>query len=321
MDILIAVGVFAVVLLLIEAGYFTLKKFGGPEKKAVKKRLRTLSASKIESDEIDILRKKLLSEIPWLNRFLLRLGWTDRLNRLLEQANVKYPLGFYILLTLFFAFSAFLGTFSLTSNYLLILLATVISGMIPFFYVYIKKRQRMAKFQRQLPEALDLVARALRAGHAFTGGLKMVAEEMGDPIGTEFDKTLDEINFGIGVPEALKGLSNRVDCRDLKFFVISVILQRETGGNLSEILDNIAYLIRERFNLYGRVRSLSAQVRLSAAILVALPFAMALILFLINPEYIMTLGRDPIGRIMVVFALVMMVIGIFVMKRIITIRV
>lgn len=309
------------VLLLLEAGYFALKTMRGPEKKAVKKRLRTLSASGIEDESIDILRKKMLSEIPWFNRLLLYLGWTDRLNRLLEQSNVKYPLGFYILLTLLLAFAGFLISSWLSSNYLLIILATVIPGMAPFFYVYMKKRERMGKFQRQLPEALDLIARALRAGHAFTGGLKMVAEEMGDPVGTEFDKTLDEINFGIGVPEALKGLSNRVDCSDLKFFVISVIIQRETGGNLAEILNNIAHLIRERFKLYGRVRALSAQGRLSAAVLIVLPFVMALVLYLINPEYIGTLATDPIGRILAFFALIMMVVGILVMKRIVAIRV
>ena len=179
----------------------------------------------------------------------------------------------------------------------------------------------MEKFQKQLPDALDFIARALRAGHAFTGGLKMVADEMGDPVGTEFDKTLDEINFGIGIPEALKGLSNRVDCPDLKFFVISVIIQRETGGNLAEILDNIAHLIRERFKLFGRIRVLAAQGKLSAAILVALPFVVALGLSFVNPKYIGTLSTDPLGRILVIFALIMMAFGVFVMRRLIAIKV
>jgi tight adherence protein B len=321
MDIIIGIGIFIVVLLLIEAAYFSLRTSRGPEKKAVKRRLRTLSVSKIEDESIDILQKKFLSEIPWFNRLLLSFNWTGRLNRLLEQANVKYPLGVYILLTFLLAFAGLLVSSWLTSNYLIIIPVTVILGMIPFFYVYTKKKRRMDKFQRQFPEALDLVARALRAGHAFTGGLKMVADEMGDPVGTEFDKTLNEINFGIGIPEALKGLSNRVDCPDLKFFVISVIIQRETGGNLAEILDNIAHLIRERFKLFGHIRVLAAQGKLSATILIGLPFVVAIVLSFINPKYIGTLSTDPIGRILVIFALIMMIFGVFVMRRIIAIKV
>jgi tight adherence protein B len=321
MDILITIGIFIVVLLLIEGAYFAIRTLRRPEKKAVKKRLRTLSASGIEDESIDILRKKLLSQIPWFNRLLLSFNWTDKLNRLLEQADTKYPLGIYILLTILLALAGLLVSSWLTSNYLIVIPATVVLGMIPFFYVYTKKKRRMDKFQRQLPEALDLVARALRAGHAFTGGLKMVADEMGDPVGTEFDKTLDEINFGVGIPEALKGLSNRVYCPDLKFFVISVIIQRETGGNLAEILDNLSYLIRERFKLFGRIRVLSAQGRLSAAILIALPFVVALGLSFVNPKYIETLSTDPIGRILVICALIMMTFGVLVMKRMIAIKV
>src|SRR4030042_5828019 len=211
MDILIGIGIFIVVLLLIEGAYFAIRTLKGPEKKVVKKRLRTLSASGIEDESIDILRKKLLSKIPWFNRLLLSFNWTDRLNVLLEQANIKRPLGVFVLLTFLLAFAGLLISSWLTSNYLIVIPATVILGMIPFFYVYTKKKRRMDKFQRQFPEALDLVARALRAGHAFTGGLKMVADEMGDPVGPEFDKTLTEINFGIEFPEALKNLTDRVD--------------------------------------------------------------------------------------------------------------
>jgi len=194
-------------------------------------------------------------------------------------------------------------------------------GMAPFFYISVKKRRRMEKFQRQLPDALDLIARALKAGHAFTGGLRMVADELGDPIGTEFEKTLNEINFGVGIPEALKNLPNRVDCPDLKFFITSVIIQRETGGNLAEILTKLGYLIRERFKLQNRVQVLSAEGKLSAIILITIPFFIALALTILNPAYIRSLFIDPIGKVLVAFALVMMVIGILVMKRMIKIKV
>ncbi len=179
----------------------------------------------------------------------------------------------------------------------------------------------MAKFQEQLPDALDLIARALKAGHAFSGGLRMVAEEFGDPVGTEFRKTLDEINFGVGVDQAMKNLARRVDCADLQFFVVSVIIQRETGGNLAEILEKIAALVRERFKLYGKVRTLAAEGKLSAIILIALPFLIAFYFFLIQPEYISLLFRDPIGIAMLAGASIMMVIGVLMMRKMIQIRV
>jgi tight adherence protein B len=194
-------------------------------------------------------------------------------------------------------------------------------GILPFLYISYKRKKRIQKFERQLPDAMELIARALKAGHDFASGLKMVAEEFGDPIGTEFDKTVNEINFGVGVAEALKNLPKRIDCPDFKFFIISVILQRESGGNLAEILGKIAYLIRERFKLQNRVQVLAAEGKLSAIILIAIPFVIAFALTLLNPEYIKTLVIDPIGKILVTFAFLMMIIGIFVMKKMIQIKV
>ncbi len=154
----------------------------------------------------------------------------------------------------------------------------------------------MAKFERQLPEGLDLIARSLRAGHAFTLGMRMAADEYDDPLGPELKLALDEINFGISVEEALKDLAERIDCPDLRYFIVSVILQRETGGNLAEILENISSLIRERFKFRGKVKALSAEGKLSAIILLALPFFVFLALRFTSPEYIETLFTDPIGK-------------------------
>jgi tight adherence protein B len=179
----------------------------------------------------------------------------------------------------------------------------------------------MKKFQGQLPDALELIARALRAGHAFSSGMKLAADEFDDPLGPEFEQTLDEINFGISVPDALKNLSSRIDCPDLKYFVVSVILQRETGGNLAEIIESIAYLIRERFKLHGRVRVLAAEGKLSATILMILPFLIVVALRFINPELISTLFTDPIGRVVVAAGAFWMIIGVLVMKRMIDIKV
>jgi tight adherence protein B len=320
MDILIGVGIFVLTLALIEGGYYALRRIRDPEKRAVLRRLRGLPSTDA-NEIIDIMRKSMLSEVPWLNRMLLSFRWTDKLNRLLEQADTQYTLGVFVLLSVVIASAGYLIGAWLTSNQLISILSAFILVMMPFFYIYSKKKRRMEKFQRQLPDALDLIARALKAGHAFTGGLRMVAEELGDPIGTEFEKTLNEINFGVSVPEALKSLPNRVDCPDLKFFITSVIIQRETGGNLAEILGKIAYLIRERFKLQNRVQVLAAEGKLSAIILIAIPFVIAFALTLLNPEYIKTLVIDPIGKILVTFAFLMMIIGIFVMKKMIQIKV
>jgi tight adherence protein B len=321
MDIVIAIGIFLSVVLLIEGGYFVFRSIRRPEVKGVRRRLRSLSPESYGEETIDILRKRELSQVPWLNRLLQRFRWTGRMNRLLEQADTQRPLGFFILLSLSLAAAGFLVVSWMTSNRLISIPAAVILGLVPFFHIYSKKRRRMEKFQRQLPEALDLIARSLKAGHAFTGGLKVVIDEFDDPIGTEFDTTLNEINFGAGVNDALKNLSDRVDCPDLRFFVISVIIQRETGGNLAEILESISYLIRERFKLQGHIRTLSAEGKLSAIILGALPFVVAFLLYLINRDYIMTLFVDPLGRIMALYAVIMMVMGILVMRKMIRIQV
>lgn len=321
MDLLIGIGIFILTLTLIEGGYFILRRIRNPEKREVLRRLRGLSSTQYENEIIDIMRKSLLSEVPWLNRALLSIRWTDKLNRLLEQADTQSTLGVFMLLSVVLAFAGFLIGSWLTSSPQLSIPLALFLGITPFFYILVKKKRRMEKFQRQLPDALDLIARALKAGHAFTGGLRMVAEELGDPIGREFEKTLNEINFGVGIAEALRNLANRVDCPDLKFFITSVIIQRETGGNLAEILSKIGYLIRERFKLQSRVRVLSSEGKLSAFILIAIPFIIALALSVLNPAYVRTLLTDPMGKILIGFALFMMIIGIFVMKRMIQIKV
>ena len=172
-----------------------------------------------------------------------------------------------------------------------------------------------------MPDALELVARALRAGHAFSAGLKLAADEFDDPLGTEFQQSIQEINFGVSVQDALKNLARRIDCDDLKYFVVSVILQRETGGNLAEIIDSIAYIIRERFKLRGKIRVLSAEARFSAIILSAIPFFIVLAIRVTSPDYLSALFTQPLGRVMVAIALVMMGLGMLVMKKMVKIKV
>jgi tight adherence protein B len=179
----------------------------------------------------------------------------------------------------------------------------------------------MAEFHRQLPEALELIARALHSGHAFFVGMKLVGEEFADPIGTEFKQAFSEVSMGFSVSQALQNLANRVDCVDMKFFVTSVNLQRETGGNLAEIIESLSDLIRKRFELQMKVQVLSAEGRFSAMILFALPIAMGLLLYKSNYEYISLLFTDPIGHALVTVGVVLMLMGAVVTKRMITIKV
>jgi tight adherence protein B len=166
----------------------------------------------------------------------------------------------------------------------------------------------------------ELISRALKAGHAFTSGMKLAADQFGDPLGPEFEETLDEINFGVSVPDALRNLARRIDCQEIKYFVVAVILQRETGGNLAEIIESLAYLIREKFKLSGKVRALTAEGRLSAVILVLLPFCIVAYLRIVNGAYLELLFNHPMGRMMLTGSGVMMVAGIFVIRRMIQIK-
>ena len=321
MSIIIGIGIFVTVILLIEGAYTGFRRFAESESRSIKKRLRTFSAGGCDLGEVDIVRKRILSEVPWLHGVLLKITRIHELDRLLEQANTSMPAGFFILLSLLLAAVVVAGGSIMHMNLSILIIFALLLASMPFLYLLSLKQKRMAKFQEQLPDALDLIARALKAGHAFSGGLKMVAEEFGDPIGSEFSKTLDEINFGVGVDQAMKNLAQRVDCPDLQFFVVSVIIQRETGGNLAEILEKIASLVRERFKLYGKVRTLAAEGKLSAIILLALPPLVAFYMTMSSPSYIGLLVRDPIGNAMLYGAAAMMLAGVIVMKRMITIRV
>ena len=322
MNILLpALILFIMSVVVIELCFFAYRTIRNPDRQKIKKRLRTFSSNARENDLQDITRTRVLSEVPLLNKILLNIPITRPLDRLLQQANVQYPIGFFILLTCVLGIAGYLVCSLIAKNVVASLIVAALAGGIPFLYLRLKRKKRMEKFQAQLPEALDLIGRALRAGHAFTSGMKLAADEFDDPLGPEFDETLNEVNFGISVPDALKNLSRRVDCADLKYFVVSVILQRETGGNLAEIIESIAHIIRERYKFKGKVRTLSAEGKLSAIILVAIPFLVVIALRILNPEYISTLFTEPAGRMMAGIAAFIMFIGILFIKKMVAIKV
>lgn len=196
-----------------------------------------------------------------------------------------------------------------------------ILGVFPFVYLWWKRSSRLAQFGKQLPEALELISRALRAGHSLASGLHLVATEMKEPISKEFARCYEEQNFGIPLEEALDDMVDRVPNLDLRFFVTAVILQRQTGGDLAEILDKIGHLVRERFKIFGQVQALTGEGRLSGIVLLALPPVLFVVMWRLNADYVSLLFSDPLGNQMLAGAVVMQLIGAMVIKKIVSIKV
>jgi tight adherence protein B len=252
---------------------------------------------------------------------LMKINLVQRLETLVKQTNTSHAPAVYLLLSALLGATGFLAGRFMLANTAMGFLCGLGSCLLPFVWLMVKKNLRMKKFDLQLPDALDLIARSLKAGHSFSSGLKLAAENFPDPLGSEFQATINEINFGLPVAEALKNLGKRVDSSDLHFFIIATILQRETGGNLAEITQRIATLIRERFKFEDKVRVLGAEGKLSAAILIVLPFIMFFVILKLSPEYVEVLVKDPIGRKAGYAAVVMMLTGIVVIMRMIRIKI
>lgn len=319
--ILLGIAIFVSLVLFMEGIFLLIRIRTNPELKRIRKQLSLMTREPLEK-ELDISRKKRpLSDIPWLDRLLQKIPFLAKLDRVLVQADSGYPLGVFILTSgLIVLLTITVLSYFINSVFLQLLIAIGL-GSLPILYINVMRRARMKKFEKQLPDALALMARAMKAGHAFSGSLQMLTSEFDNPIAGEFQKVLNEINFGIGLENALANLTERVNCPDIKFFAISVIVQRETGGNLAEILEKISALIRDRFKLQEKVRTLSAEGKMSAIILICIPVLVALALTVINPEYIAVLKNDVIGQILIAIALIMAGFGISVMKKMVSIKV
>lgn len=315
----IVLGFLAVVLFL-EGAYLAWNAYRGPEAKRMEKRLRAMSAGG-EVKGSSLLKQRMLAQTPTMDRMLLQIPRIHQLDRLLLQSGLRLSVAGFLGLTLLMIVVGLLLATLIGMPAFVVIVIGVAAGMLPLLYVTSAKHKRMLVIEQQLPDALDLMARAMLAGHAFTSGLKMVSEEVSDPVAGEFSIVFDEINYGISVQDALVNLATRVPSTDLRYFVISVLIQRETGGNLAELLNNISTLIRARLKLMGAVRVLSAEGRLSALILTILPFALAGVIFLINPKFLSVLWTDPVGPKIVAGAVVVMIFGMFWMWRVIKIRV
>jgi len=198
---------------------------------------------------------------------------------------------------------------------------TILAGILPLLWLLLRRRKRLRLFARQLPDALELIARALRAGHSLASGFNLVAEEMNEPISVEFQRVYEEQNLGISLDDALSNLTNRVPNLDLKFFCTALVLQRQTGGDLAEILDKIGELVRERFRIWGQVQALTGEGRLSGIVLLALPPVLFAVVYYLNPDYVMVLFTDPMGRKMLAGGVIMQIFGALVIRKIVNIKV
>ncbi len=317
---LIGLGIFGTILLFMYACTTAYRVMAPRGVDRAVERIQNWS-SPIETAPLEIVRKESLSDIPWLNDLLRRARRLQLFRVLHQQADCRTPLGVFVLAALALAVSGLFLALSMSQPILLTLLLGTMLGAIPYVYLLWLKHQRLAMFERQLPDALELVSRALRAGHAFSVGLKMVGEEAADPIGKEFRRVFDEVSMGVSLQQALDNMTNRVDSVDLRFFITSILVQRETGGNLAEIIDSLAGLIRQRFELQLRVKALSAEGRMSAVVLLGLPIVVGVLLFKMNPDYTGLLFTDPIGQNLATVGSIMMVVGAAVMKRMVTIKV
>lgn len=314
--VLVFLAVFTVSALLLTAGRTGASQ--QTEKTMTVLRAALATAKLTPTDQIvDIRKEELLSAVPWLNRWLLKLELAPRLRTLLLQADLKWTAGGLILMSIAcFAIPAYL-IYLRTGTVIFSLLIGLLLGAAPFIYVLHKRTQRFNKFEEELPETLDLMVSALRAGHSLVSALDLAATEAPDPIGTEFRICFDEQNYGLELKTAMSNLAARVPLQDLKIVITAILIQKESGGNLAEVFDKAAYVIRERFRLKRQVRVHTAQGRLTGWILSFLPIILGIGLYLINPENMSLLWTRPIGIKLLYLSGGMTIVGALIIRKIV----
>jgi tight adherence protein B len=272
-------------------------------------------------EELSILKDSTLSGIGPLQRLLLRFRAGGKLARLLEQADVKMKSGTVVLLIAVSGVAGFLLCLGFHLGILVAIAVGVLAGFLPILAIMRIRTKRFRRFEAQFPDAIDLLSRAIRAGHAFNTGIKMIADEMPDPVGQEFQRVFEEQNYGLPMKTALMNLLERVSLLDLKLFVVAVLIQRQSGGNLAELLAKIAHTIRERFRIWRQLKVHTAQAKLTGIILMLLPPVMFGITLFLNYEYMKIIFEDPKGFYLIVSAIVMQFVGLFWIRKIVNIEV
>lgn len=317
--VLFAVAAFLAVVLCLEGLYNVWASRNSPEARRIAARLDALAGDPVTLAGIE--RTEQAQRLPWLNALISQTAPGRAVQRWADASALKVSVAELAAMSLLLGLLGAVLPGMLGKPPVLGAAGGLALAVLPWWRVAHRRQRRIEQIERQFPQALDLMSRAMRAGHGFGAAVRMVAEELPEPLGRDFRILFDEINYGVPTHEALARLVQRVPLPDVSYFVVAVVIQRESGGNLAELLDKIAAIVRERLKLHGEVRTLSAEGRLSAYILTTLPFAVALVVNLVNPSFMAVLWTDPGGMRMVGTALFMMVLGVLWMRSIVRIRV
>lgn len=322
MALLIALATFLVVASILLAVWFF---FGtSTTQEIVRERMEAVRKAERGGDvtaDLQLLRDEMLSTVPLLNRLMNQLSWSNRLQKLVTQAGIAVKPGKILLYCAVSAMATYLAVDRLSGQIVVGIISALVGAAIPIVVVSIIRARRLRQFEQRFPEALDLLGRAVRAGHAFTTGLEMVSKESPEPVAGEFRTAFEEQNFGLPLRDALLNMTERIPLFDVRFFVTALLIQKETGGNLAEILDELARLIRERFRIHREVGIKTAQGRLTATILILLPVGMLFLMKIMNPGYMQVLFDDPIGPKILAGAAIMQVIGAGIIWKIVNIEI
>jgi tight adherence protein B len=317
--LLVFAALFAVMLAAFLLAYDRLSR----RNRRLRERMRDVMEGGVEDDAPNylLLRDTSYSHIPFLDRILSRFQGARRLQNYISEAGLPVRAGALILTALTLAGFAGLLAATLLDSRLLGVVVAIPVAFLPFAWVSMKRRRRIDRFEELLPEAIDLIVNALKSGFSLESSLSLVAQELPDPVGTEFAITFEEQNLGVDFIQALDNMTQRMPSDDLKILATAISIQRRTGGNLAEILGKISNMIRERFTVRREIRILTAQGRLSGGILVILPLVMAMIIHTLNRDYLPILIKDPAGPYVLAVAVVLQLVGIFTIRRIVSIRV
>jgi tight adherence protein B len=317
----ISLVVFVSVILLFEGLYLIWRSRRGTEAVRVQHRLELLGHARSADAPRTFIKQRKLSALVSLEHLLRSMSMAVQLEQRIAQSGLRWTVARMLLSSTAAAVAGFaLASFTAQPFYMCVLVALVL-GIIPWAYVMRARSKRLRKLEHQLPDALDLITRAMRAGHSLPLGIQLLADEMPNPIAGEFRIVHEQVSFGVSLQQALNSLCERVPLTDFRFFVVSVLIQRQSGGNLTEVLGNLSGLIRNRLKLLARVKVLSSEGRMSAWTLGLMPFVVAGVMNLVNPDFMSPFWTDPLGLSMLRFLLTMMFIGILVLRRIVRIRV
>lgn len=291
----------------------------GRRKKTALRQLNELAVRGVDVGNVGIFRGGRPMDTQWLALASARFPHLRDVALILEQAGLGWTIQSYVLLVVGWGLGLGLAGLTVTGVWLFALAVAALGASLPYLWIRRKRKRRLNAFEAQLPEAIDLLGRAIRAGHPLSSGLDMVARESPDPVASEFRRTFEEQRFGLPLEDSLLAMADRVTLVDVRILVTAILIQRNVGGNLAEILDNIAYTIRERFKIRRQLRVYTAQGRMAGYVLAVLPITVGFVIFLLNPEYMLTLFRDPVGKLSLAVAAVLQTAGYIWIRNIVNI--